>query len=466
MLVVMSRGAFAARIFVILISVAWTCAPASARSLPQSYWPMYQYAADHNAVFDSPDWSVSWKVDVVNDCSRTADACFQNATYIKAEINGGLAIVGTTLYAESFDKRLYAFDAQTGEEKWSAPLSNVAMNAPIVANGVVIADGGGASRYVMDSLGNDVLGRLGGDAIYAFDAQTGAPLWQFDTLGEDMPAGVTTLEPSPSFFFTNGDNHAYALDLLRGALIWKVKTPGGGVMSSLTESDGIVYGTTGFGAGSWFFDKAIKERNAFMAAHAGWTWAMREKDGQLLWLSDYGNGHAAPVVADGSVFVESSVVGSWTDLNIQSSEVVALDAKTGALLWRYVGAAATATSRGTNDEAIGGTYLNGVLYQTLPHGSQFAAFDGRTGRILWLIATHAPVKMSPVLTGGRVYFGDTSGYLYVARASDGMIEQAMKFPSIFMTGSPVIVGRTLFIANGSAVYALRLEDVNRGLIPQ
>jgi outer membrane protein assembly factor BamB len=85
---------------------------------------------------------------------------------------------------------------------------------------------------------------------------------------------------------------------------------------------------------------------------------MREKDGQLLWLSDYGNGHATPVVADGSVFVETSVLASWTDVNIQSSEVVALNAQTGALLWRYVGAAGTAISRGTNDEAIGGTYLN------------------------------------------------------------------------------------------------------------
>jgi eukaryotic-like serine/threonine-protein kinase len=427
---------------------------------------MYQYAADHNAVFDSPDWNVSWKVDVVNDCTRSAGACFESSTYIKAEINGGLSIVGTTLYFESFDKRLYAFDALTGQEIWSAPLSNVAMNTPIVANGVVIADGGGASRYVMDSSGNDVLGRPGGDTIHAFNAQTGAPLWQFETLGENMPAGLAALGSSPSFFFTNGDNHAYALDLLHGSLLWKVKTPGGGVMSSLTESDGMLYGSTGYGVGSWFYDKALKERNAFMTAHAGWTWAMRESDGQLLWLSDYGDGHATPAVADGSVFQESTVVGSWTDVNIRSSEVVALDARTGALRWRYVGAPATAISKGTNDDAIGGTYLNGMLYQTLPHGSQFAAFDGRTGAIVWKIATHAPVKMSSVVTGGRVYFGDTAGYLYVVRASDGAIEQAMKLASIFTTSAPVVVGRTLFIANGSSVYALRLEDLDRGSIPQ
>lgn len=448
----------------IVISVISTFAVASARSLPQSYWPMFQYSSTHNAVFDSPDWNVSWKVDVAKDCALPANACFENATYIEAELNGGLSIVGSRLYLESFDKRLYAFDAQTGEEKWSAPLSNIAMNTPIVANGVVIAGGGGVSRYVMDSLGDDVLGRLGGDAIFAFDAQTGAPRWQFETLGEDMPAGFAALEPSPSFFFTNGDNHAYALDLMHGSLIWKVKTPGGGVMSSLTESHGVIYGSTGFGVGSWFYDRALRERNAFMTAHAGWTWAMRESDGQLLWVSDYGDGHASPVVADGSIFIESNVVSSWTDVNIRSSDVVALDASTGAVRWRYVGPAATAISRGTNDDSISGTYVDGVFYQSLPHGSQFAAFNGRTGSILWKIPTRAPVKMSPVVTGGYAYFGDTGGYLYVVRASDGTIVQAIKFPSIFMTSSPVIVGRTFFIANGSTVYALRLADIARGSI--
>lgn len=429
---------------------------------------MFQYTPDHNAVFDSPDWNVSWKIDVAKDCAASADACFETPTFVKAEINGGLSIVGTTLYVESYDKRLYALNALNGQEKWSASISNIAMNTPVVANGVVIAGGGGccAAHYAMDSSGSDVLGRPGGDAVHAFNAQTGVPLWQFDTLGEDMPAGFAAVGESPSFFFTNGDNHAYALDLLHGSLLWKVKTPGGGIMSSLAQRDGILYGSTGYGVGSSVIDKAFKERNAFMTAHAGWTWAMRESDGQFLWLSDYGHGHGSPVVADGNVFEESTVVGSWTDVAIQSSEVIALDARTGALRWRYVGAPATAFSKGTNDDAIAGTYRNGVLYQTLPHGSQFAAFDGRTGDILWKIATHAPVKMSSVVTGGSVYFGDTNGYLYVVHASDGKVEQAMKFPSIFTCSAPVIVGRTLFIANGSSVYALRLEDLNRGSIPQ
>ena len=48
------------------------------------------------------------------------------------KINGSFSVVGKTLYVESFDKHLYAIDYTTGKIRWSAPLSDIAMNSPIV----------------------------------------------------------------------------------------------------------------------------------------------------------------------------------------------------------------------------------------------------------------------------------------------------------------------------------------------
>ncbi|HEY9085190.1 MAG TPA: PQQ-binding-like beta-propeller repeat protein [Candidatus Tyrphobacter sp.] len=426
---------------------------------------MAQYSADRNAVFAVPDWDVSWSVDLSRDCPSNPALCIETGTpFVPAEINGDLSIAGTTLYVESYDRRLYALDALTGRVTWSSPMTNIAMNAPLISNGAVIVGTGGGLGYAYapDSHGTQVLRRSQGDDVMAFDTATGHLLWTFHTAGENMPTGVVTDADGPKVVFTSGDELAYVLDVTGGTRASAVGTPGSGIMSSLALSDGIIYGSSGYGWGSPILYKAFATHDSVLAAHAGWTWAM--SGGKLLWTSPYGNGHGSPVVGDGTVFVESTVVGSWTNISIWRTEVDALDAVTGRLRWRYVTAPGTAHSPGSNNDAIGGVYEAGVLYQTLPYARAFAAFDGASGRIVWAIPTHGIVKMSGVVAAGKLYFGDSEGYLYVVDAASGAVEQQVKFPSLFACSSPVIVGQTMFVANGSTLYALRLTDLNRGIL--
>ena len=434
-----------------------------ARSLPDALWPMLQYSPDRNAVFDTPDWNVSWKVDTAKDCTADPSDCFQSATYVLAEINGGLSIVGTTLYAESYDRRLYAFDARTGVEKWSAKLDNIAMNAPLVADGRVIVGGGGASVTSVDARGVEILGRPGGDDVLAFDAATGAPDWTYHTGGENMPTGAVV---GSTYVFTDGDQLARALDVGSGRELWSTGTDGRGVMSSLVQQDGVIYGNTGFGLNSSVMKNIYLKRDAAAAEAAGRTWAMRAADGTYLWQAPYGHGLGSPALGGGMVFVESSVPADWSNGLVARSEVVALDAATGRLAWKYESGPGMALSRGTNEDQIAGTYADGVLYQSLPYTSEFAAFDAATGRIRWKIPTRGIVKMSGVVAGGRVYVGDTKGNLYVLDAATGAPQQILAFPSIFDCSSPLVVGRTLFIANGSALYAIRLSDLAKGIVPR
>ncbi len=61
----------------------------------------------------------------------------------KAKINGGLAIVGNTLFLDTFGKEVIALDARTGKLIWrTGGLRNIIMSTPVVAEGLVFVGSG------------------------------------------------------------------------------------------------------------------------------------------------------------------------------------------------------------------------------------------------------------------------------------------------------------------------------------
>ncbi len=411
-------------------------------TLPLQQWPMYQYESDRNAVFASPQWNVSWR-------AETGD-----------KVNGGLSIVGTTLYVESFDRKLYAFDALTGILRWSAAVPNIAMNAPIVTNGVVIV-GTGEPRLLRDLPFTDVvMGRPEGDEIAAFDTTTGSPVWQFHTEGQDMPTGVLVESRNvPEFVFSNGDSHVYALKAATGALLWKQPINGMSAMSSLAVDGGLLFGISSYSSAKlWLAALAAGDFN--LPRRYSWTWALRP-DGQFVWSMLMGNSDCSPALGGGEIMVESSFPAD-KQASLGYSEVYAADARTGTLLWKYVSGTGPISAKGSSEHSIAGMYDSGTFYESLPFTREFAAFDAKTGRVLWKISTHEAVKMSTVVKEGLLYVGDTDGYLYVLRTADGSALATIKFPGIFTPSPPVIVGNTLFITNAHSVYALRLTDLQQG----
>lgn len=162
-------------------SLCITPARAANTEVPSQSWTQYQYDAEGNAVFDAPNWSVSWRAD------------------IGKRSNGGISLVGSTAYIDSFDHCVYAFDAQTGQKRWRQKLPDVLMNTPLVVSGVVIV-GTGTADILEDSSTLWVMGKPTGDAIYGLDAKTGRVLWRFNTVGENMPTGVIVTVKNRSQF--------------------------------------------------------------------------------------------------------------------------------------------------------------------------------------------------------------------------------------------------------------------------
>jgi outer membrane protein assembly factor BamB len=432
----------------------------TATALPDATWPAYQYRSDHNAVFSEPQWNFSWKAD------------------IGAKNNGGLAIVGGKLFVTSFDHSVRAFDARSGSQLWSQSFDDIVMSTPLVVRGLVFA-GTGAGTGVSDDGVRFVAGRPEGNEIVALDAATGAVAWRYHTAGQNMPSGVIAdAQTQPRLVFLNGDEHVRALDATSGRLIWEREAPGNVTMSSLALDSGRVYGVAF--ASFVYMLKALAANDQVKLAHLSWTWALRPDDGDFLMTTPYGSGDCPVTVAAGTVFVEGQQFESvsWIDgpagwpggpthypdfaRTTLSNEVDALDAETGRLLWRYKGTPGLGTVAGTNVEAIAGLYVEGTFYDALPYSREFAAFDAKSGHVRWKIRTPDPIKMSAVEKDGRLYAGDNGGHFYVVRASDGAIEQTIKFSDPFGFSPPVIVGETLFVTNGRTLYALRLADLDSG----
>lgn len=399
---------------------------------------MYQHSPDRNAVFEHYSLPRDWSYNA------------------KSKINSGLALVGNTLLFTTFSHRLVAVDVRNGHELWHAQVPNIAMSTPIVAgNTVYIGTGqnGLLHRNPIQQLqfrGKDVWGVPGGDEVAAFDLRTGAARWKYPTVGEDMPSAVYD---GGRLIFANGDWHAYALRADTGARLWSTDIGGASTMAS-----------------------AVMAGNAVIVAVCSsvtdtTSIALDPSTGKILWRSQYGHCDAAPAYANGKVYVSDTLPG---DSRLQKKTIVAaLDVKTGKPVWTY-----HATVQGlwsivsSDEEAIGGTYAGGIYYQPAQLDDELIAFDANTGAIRWRFHTSGPAKMSPVVMNGRVYIGDTAGMLYTLNARNGTLLEIREFKQPFTTSPPVIAGNKILIVNGTAVHAIPLsgrpnipERVGWGITP-
>lgn len=419
----------AARALTAMAAVALSScgAPDAGEHLPhhseKPSWPMYQYSGSRNAIFAHYSLDGDWAYDA------------------KAKINSGLALVGNTLLFTTFSHKLIALDVRQGHELWQAQLPNVAMSTPIVAENMVFIGTGKSGILKRGFLlkmrfpGKSVWGVPGGDEIAAFDLRTGAVRWTYHTVGEDMPSPVYD---DGRLIFANGDWHAYALRADTGRQLWSTDVGGVSTMASA-----VVAG------------KAVVVGVCTRGMRQSWAVALDRSTGTILWKSPYGHCDGAPAYADGKVFVSSLMPG---DKRLVGRTVVAaLDANTGKSVWVYRAPKLGLWSIFASDEAaIAGTYAYGTFYQPAPFTDEIIAFNAANGNVRWTFHTSGPVKMSPVITNGRVYVGDTVGLLYTLDARTGRLIELRAFRQPFTASPPVIAGNKLIIVNGPSVKAIPL----------
>jgi outer membrane protein assembly factor BamB len=389
-------------------------------------WSMYQNSTTHNGVLTLDFPAVNWSRD------------------LHSKMNGGLAYDGVNLYAVDFDNDLVALDPQTGAIRWRAHADDVLMSTPIVAEGLVFV-GSGTNAVSYDRPTGTVWGRKAGNRWYAFRTGDGHEVWSNPTVGEAMPSAAYL---SGQLLFATGDNVANAVVAASGKPIWTTQLPGVPTMASAMIHDGFAFFVVT--QGKSMYDSPMRNH----------TLALGATDGKLRWSAPFGNSDCTPTVAQGLVFVEGATDGpigpkeAWG-----ANDVSALDEQSGKLRWQFRSEPAVFTSIGSNERGITGTYDGGVLYQSVAAGNSMVAFRASDGRILWRMHATGPIKMSPVIAGGKVYFGDTAGTFYALDAKTGAILGAKPYDKPYTASPPLIVGSTLFVANNDTIRALPLNGI-------
>lgn len=382
---------------------------------------MYQRYPSHNAVLEQPGLRLHWMAQLGD------------------KVNGGLAISGGTVYAVSFDKKLYAIDERTGAIRWTATADNVLMSTPVLQHGIVIVGSGKDGFLKPDDYMSQVWGRPEGDDVYAFAASDGHLVWKMHTVGQNMPSPAIANDVA---ILANGDLHAYAIDLASGKPRWTADLAGVPTMSSVNYADGLAFVST-----------------CHNAPYVCETRAIRASDGHVVWTNPIGGSDCAPTLDDGKVFVNGSRDEDSRFHTGGSLIVAALDEHTGKTLWTHRTPPGPYTYLGSRERQIAGTAHDGVLYQPLGNGNEVLALRERNGKQLWAFRTAGPVKMSPVVKGKVVYFGDTAGVFYRVDRVTGRLLHASSYLQAFSTSPPIIVGDTVFIAMGNVVIAVPIDEI-------
>lgn len=389
-------------------------------------------AADHTPLMFRAD---PWHSGMNDDGGTMPDGILKWSYETGNRVYSSPAIVDGVVYYGSDDNRIYALDAETGEEVWTYTTGGRVLTSPAVAGGIVYAGSYDNSLYALDKDTGTMLWSFpmeswvtvdpvvadgviycGGlmDPLYAIDAVTGVEIWNV-TLGvSDNPSVDSSPAVAEGILYVAGNETTlYALDVTDGSEIWNF-TPGNKISSSPSVAEGMVY------ISSW--DKNIYALNATTGSQV-WSY-MTGGDGEMT---------SSPAVAYGMVYVGSG-----------DNNVYALDALTGEKIWNFTTGSVVYSSP---------TYANDVVYVgSWDH--RLYALDALTGEKIWDFETGDPIFSSPSVADGNVFFGSLDNRFYAVGSGGGTTNLMLgKLAPAFYENASVM-NYTLFYRNSGNLPAV------------
>lgn len=264
----------------------------------------------------------------------------------------------------------------------------------------------------------------------------------------------------------NADSHLYAFDAGTGTLLWTFW--GGTLCNAVAVANDIVYFTScfnysghnylialdaGSGAYRWSYEvgdysssPVVVNGVAYAGSSDGNVYAVNASTGALLWKYAGGDSsYGTPTVAGGIVYVGSS-----------NSNFYALDAGTGALIWKL-------TTEWSYD---GGTpaVVNGVVYATSfdepTNGTILYALEAKTGALVWKY-TFTGSTFDPAVANGVVYMpvGAYDDNVYALDAGTGAVLWKYQLTGI-EAGGPSAAA----VANGIVYFGIQYNNDQNGVI--
>ena len=199
--------------------------------------------------------------------------------------------------------------------------------------------------------------------------------------------------------------------------------------------DGSLYGLDALtGKAAWTF-KTEGQVHSSAAIVAGVAW-IAGCDGHLRGIR-VADGKQVAAVKTGSYAAASPAFGAGRAyFATYDNEVMALDPKSGRILWRY-----------EHPQRKFPYISSAALFEGLVivggRDKILHALDAATGKEKWSYMTKARIEGSPVVAGGRVYIGGGDGRFYVFDARSGAKLQEWEAGSAFSASPAVANGKVV-----------------------
>ena len=172
------------------------------------------------------------------------------------------------------------------------------------------------------------------------------------------------------------------------------------------------------------------------------------------WKVSIGSGNGAgrllssPIVSEGTIYALDTY-GRVTALRASSSE----------FLWTT-----DISPPGREDPIIGGglSFGAGKIFVTSPH-AEVLAIDAKTGKILWRFSTQSPIRAAPTFADGRLFVLTISNQLEVLDAEKGvrLWDHAgiTEYAGLLGTASPAVSKGVVVVTYSSGeIFALKTEN--------
>lgn len=199
------------------------------------------------------------------------------------------AVVNGIVYVDSYDEKVYAINATTGEIIWTFKTRGPVFSTPAVVDGIV---------YVGSSDRN----------VYALNASTGAEYWAYET-GGGIIASPTVSNGSVYIGSTDSNFYAIAAGANGGELLWSAAS-GGQIVSSAAAANGLIY----------------------VGSVDGNVYAFDAATGANHWAASTGAAvSASPIIANGVVYVGTGA-GDFLALSATQGTVLQYAHGNGAIL--------------------------------------------------------------------------------------------------------------------------------------
>jgi outer membrane protein assembly factor BamB len=354
------------------------------------------------------------------------------------------ALSDGVVYVGADDAKVYALNAETGEQLWNFETGDVVRSPAIVSDGIVYVGSNDNNLYALDAETGNLMWQHdtddqvryaplvssglvyvptiseGGRNLHALDAASGTQLWvasQYYPFDTGFESGIGAASDGDILLVIGDSGELHALDAQTGDLAWSFRGEVGTdtppvivgnlvyvtavntayALDLLTGEELWKYGTERFPARGF---APVIDGGAYYFSPDDYVYALDTMTGQPIWTYQLDDlARTAPVVADSFVYVAS-----------ESGRFHAIDIQTGELRWSIDAMTDTGflESPAVDD---------GVLYLESSDG-YLLALDAQTSDELWGFSKgfFSGVR-TYTLADGAVYFSSLNGAIYALDAS-------------------------------------------------